>query len=375
MTPQPSGGAERLELLDALRGFALLSVCLSNLRDFSLYSFLPGQVQAALPTAPADRIYAFLFSILVEMKGLTILTVLFGIGFAIQSRRIPVSFYARRLLGLLFIGVIHGLFWFNDILRVYALAGLCLLVTVGMRPMLIAAIGCVIAVLPWNLFQSIPANAGEVIQSTYTAFSGHAFWPVIWANLKYDMWLRTSEWSFPIALLGRLMLGVALGSTDVVIHPAKHLPFWRNTFVATLAIGSALTAARLLGWEDRFGDVTGHTAHSATSVTLGLCYLAGFVLLFQGPAWRARLRVFVPIGRMTLTNYLLQTAIGIILFYGIGFGLGPRFGLIWLPVFCAVIFTAQVILSRWWLDRFTFGPVEWIWRCFIYERWLGFRRV
>ena len=363
-----------MEHIDAVRGFALLIVCLSDLRDFSLYSFLPSDVQSALSTASADRIYAFLFSTFVEVKGLTILTLLFGIGFAIQARRIPMTFYARRLLGLLLIGLAHGAFWFNDILRVYALAGLCLVFTLRTPPLLLGAIGFAIAVLPWDLLQSIPSDVGEIVSSTYAAFSGDSFSEMIHANIRYDLWLRTVEWSFPIALFGRLVLGAAIGRSDVIIEVSEHLRFWRNTFRITLLIGAILTAFRLVGWEENFGEFTGRTAQSAGSATLGLCYLAGFVLLFERPAWRARLRVFVPIGRMTLTNYLLQTAIGIALFYGIGFGLGPRFGLIGLLPFCGAIFVFQLLFSKWWLQRFAFGPVEWIWRCLTYGSMIPIRK-
>jgi uncharacterized protein len=366
LKPTPSAGAQRLEHIDALRGFALLGVCLSNLRDLSLYSFLPSQGQSALHTASADRICAFLFSTFVEMKALTVLTLVFGIGFAIQTRRIPMTFYARRLLGLFLIGLAHGVFWFNDILRLYALAGLGLIFTRRAPPVLLAVIGFAIAVLPWDLFASVPSDAGAMISSTYAAFSGHSFSGMIRANIQYDFWLRTAEWGFPIALFGRLIVGAAIGRSNVIIEPSKHLRFWRNTFRITLLTGGALIAFRLTGGEENFGEFTGNTAHSASSITLGLCYLAGFVLLFERSAWRARLRVFVPIGRMALTSYLLQTAIGIALFYGIGLGLGPRFGLIGLLPFCGVIFVAQLLFSKWWLERFTFGPIEWIWRCFSY---------
>lgn len=361
--------------MDALRGFALLSVCLANLRDFSLYSFLPGQLQESLSTAPADRVCALLFSIFIEMKGLTVLTLLFGIGFAIQTRRMPLTSYARRLSGLLLIGVVHGVFWFNDILRVYALAGLFLIFTIRTRPLLLGAIGFAIAVLPWNLFQSGPSNAGEIVNSTYAAFSGGSLLEMVRANIRYDVWLRTMEWSFPIALFGRLVLGAAIGRTDAIIEPAKHLPFWRRTFQISLALGAVLTACRLAGVEDNFGVFIGRTARSASSATLGLCYLAGFVLLFERSDWRARLKIFIPIGRMTLTNYVLQTAIGITLFYGIGFGLGPRFGLIGLLPFCAGIFTFQLLFSKWWLERFSFGPIEWVWRCATYGSLIPIRKT
>src|SRR5205814_1107727 len=193
------------------------------------------------------------------------------------------------------IGLAHGLFWFNDILRVYALGGLFLMLTLRIPPLSLAVIGFAIAVFPWNQFQSIPSDVGGIVSSTYGALSGHSFSEMIRANIRYDWWLRTVEWSFPIALFGRLILGAAIGRTSVISEPGKHLSFWRKTFRISLVVGAILTALQLTGWENNFGDFTCYTAHGAVSVTPGFCYLAGFVLLFQTPAWRARLRMRAPI--------------------------------------------------------------------------------
>ena len=77
---------------------------------------------------------------------------------------------------------------------------------------------------------------------------------------------------------------------------------------------------------------------------------------------------------MALTNYLTQTVLGIALFYGVGFGIGPRFGLGGVLAAGAVIFAVQLWWSRWWLERFRFGPVEWLWRCLTYGRRFPLRR-
>jgi uncharacterized protein len=82
----------------------------------------------------------------------------------------------------------------------------------------------------------------------------------------------------------------------------------------------------------------------------------------------------IAVGRMALTNYLLQTLIAIILFYGVGLGVGPRFGLIGALPFFVAIFIIQVALSRWWLARFYFGPVEWMWRCLSYGSLIPMRK-
>jgi uncharacterized protein len=101
-------------------------------------------------------------------------------------------------------------------------------------------------------------------------------------------------------------------------------------------------------------------------LALGIGYAAGFVLLYQRPAWQRRLRVLAPVGRMALTHYLSQSVLGVMLFYGVGLGLGPRWGMAGVLGACVLIFAAQVLLSHLWLARLRYGPLEWLWRWMTY---------
>ena len=114
---------------------------------------------------------------------------------------------------------------------------------------------------------------------------------------------------------------------------------------------------------------------NATPLAMGLLYLAGFVLLFRRAAWARALGLLAPLGRMALTNYLAQTVIAVGLFYGVGLGIGPRFGLVGTLVFCVLILVAQIVASRWWLARYRFGPAEWAWRSLTYGQRQPMRRA
>ena len=106
----------------------------------------------------------------------------------------------------------------------------------------------------------------------------------------------------------------------------------------------------------------------AAGVPLAQSYIAALTLLLQNEVWLARLRPLAAVGRMALSNYLLQSLIATTLFYGYGFGLfgqvGPALGLLT----TIAIFTAQIPISVWWMGRFQFGPVEWLWRALTYLR-------
>jgi uncharacterized protein len=106
---------------------------------------------------------------------------------------------------------------------------------------------------------------------------------------------------------------------------------------------------------------------------MALSYVCGIVLLFRLPAWRRRLQLFAPVGRMALSNYLGQSVIGIFLFYSIGLGWYGRVGPTFSFGLALMVFAAQAAASGWWLQRFRFGPAEWAWRSLTYGRIQPFR--
>jgi uncharacterized protein len=102
------------------------------------------------------------------------------------------------------------------------------------------------------------------------------------------------------------------------------------------------------------------------TVPFALAYIATATLLLERAAWRRRLGLFAPVGRMALTNYLAQTVLCITIYYAGGLvgQAGPLFGLL----LALVIFPAQMLASAWWLARFRYGPMEWLWRSLTYGR-------
>jgi uncharacterized protein len=102
------------------------------------------------------------------------------------------------------------------------------------------------------------------------------------------------------------------------------------------------------------------------TVPLAFGYIAAVTLLLQQAAWRRRLAHFAPVGRMALTNYLAQTVICLLLFYGYGAGLIGRVGATASLGIALLIFSMQLAWSPWWLARFHFGPAEWLWRSLTY---------
>jgi uncharacterized protein len=106
-----------------------------------------------------------------------------------------------------------------------------------------------------------------------------------------------------------------------------------------------------------------------------MAYLCGLVLLYQRPKWQSWLRLLAPVGRMALTNYLSQSFLFVALFYGVGLGLIGKIGAAACLLISIIFFGIQIIVSRWWVRNFRFGPFEWIWRSLTYGMIQPFRIV
>lgn len=175
-----------------------------------------------------------------------------------------------------------------------------------------------------------------------------------------------------MAVFGRLLLGLLAARTLDLANLAAHRRLLTTVLVAGgLAglAGNATYAGELLsGASDPLPAFLRRLLLEGGYLGLTLAYASGMALLFQHAAWTPVLGVFAPVGRMVLTFYLLQTAIGLWLFYG--FTGGPammgRVGPAPQTVVVLAGFALQVVLARAWLARFQYGPAEWLWRTLTY---------
>ena len=164
--------------------------------------------------------------------------------------------------------------------------------------------------------------------------------PVLQQSVAHRrFWVRLLRASFGV--------GVVAGTLLLMRHGDNRVAAWLHG-------GAGLVLARLL--------------REIAPLALCLFCMAGFVLLFQQAAWRRWLRKLTPMGRMALTNFLAQTLFGLGLFYGIGLGPGPQFGLAGVALAGLAIFGLQALFSCWWLGRFRFGPAEWVWQSLVHGK-------
>ncbi|MBL8551760.1 MAG: DUF418 domain-containing protein [Hyphomonadaceae bacterium] len=378
--PKPVAEDERLALIDSLRGFALIGVYLINLPGFMLVSTLTPAEEAGLPLAGLSPLVHRFIDFFISGKSITLFSLLFGIGFAIQMERADkrgadiAPLYVRRLAILFAIGLAHGLLWMNDILHDYALLGLTLLFFRRASNVLLIGLGLFAAIIAQPLLDAFLAaqpTAALVVQSYAYAeeiFRRGDLRHALAANL--DLWIvAIGNLREPLLFVfGRLLLGFWIGRNRILHEPTKNAALIQRLFLWSFAIGCG---AQILAsiWRHAFGPGLPEIMLDRTGgLAMGFSYAMGFGVLFRFDWWRRALAILAPAGRMALTNYLTQTLISLPLFYGFGLGVGPTLGWPgWLGV-CATVFAAQLAFSHWWLARYRFGPAEWAWRSLTYGK-------
>jgi uncharacterized protein len=394
-----------VELLDALRGFALFGVCLANLFVFS-YLDAPAAQSLWRYALPTDAIATFLMHALVEGKFYSIFSLLFGLGFALQFQRAEaragdaLPLYSRRIRILMLIGLAHlVLLWYGDILLFYALTALVLVRMRHMddrRALRWAAICIMLPVvqyLPTMIsFAITPAipffaalfglsklygfdinQAGDVLYRLFTSGS-----ITDWLKLSsLGVFVRYGDLLFtgrPFKVLAMFLVGMVVGRRALWNSLDSNLPLLKRIALWGYGVGlPASIAWALIKDGDKFYAGTLHGLGEAVLYALGvaplaLAFAATFALLWRKQTGRRVLRVFVPAGKMALTNYLSQTVIATLIFSGLGLKLAGHIGPTWLWVQASATLALQIAFSAWWLERYRFGPMEWVWRSLTYRQ-------
>jgi len=403
MEAQPRAGpitlSERILFIDTLRGMALFGILAANMRAF----FAPLDAYdniGILFHSRADVLTQVFIDTFIQGKFISIFSFLFGLGFAIQMSRAQargvrfLGFYSRRLLALALFGLIHGIFiWAGDILLTYAFSGAILLLFRNRKQK---------TLLWWagGLF-SLPIVVGTFfIALYYTRFRPH--WmnpkPPDFSKLHAIVHIYASgtarqilgqnwvEWKgllpaqlFAIYAVGLFLLGMWVWRAGIVQRLDDYKPVLKRACAWCLPLGLFLNAyvaiAGAVTPPNRISLFVASATliHFLASHILSAGYVSGLALLFMRQNWRRILRPFAAVGRMALTDYLMQSVLCTLFFYHYTTGLygriGPALGLV--PT--VILYGAQVVFSNWWLKRYRFGPMEWLWRGMTYGKFPAMR--
>lgn len=403
MRAAPTAERQRAAILDVLRGFALLGIFFAHVPGFAGWDALTAAERAAVG-GPFDPVLQIVRDLLIRGKFYSLFSLLFGFGFALQlasAARSGDAFTARfrrRQLGLLAIGLLHSAFWHGDILLTYALLGLLLLPTrawTGAR-LFGFAVACLVgraawSFVPWlavDLMGAVGARAlgsgvgvDEAVRATTAGYSSTCGTDLLAANAHF-LWMK---WLYVVyegrllSILGLFALGVALGRWRVHQRTADLRPVLLRVLRIGGGVGLLGNAVLAVSWQTLpvfppSGLRVAEGVLMAIAIpALALAMAAAIALAWDGGGRRGLAWLAAP-GRMALTTYLTQTAVGIGVFYGVGLGWRGTLSLTECFGFAAAVFGLQALAARAWLRHFAFGPVEWLWRCATYGRWIALRR-
>lgn len=425
----PVATANRSASVDILRGFALCGILFINVIAFGRYATEYMNPTAAGPIEGANLAAWILSAIFVDMKFISIFSMLFGGGLVLLGDRIEsrdgtpgfAGIYYRRIAWLLLFGMLHAwLFWYGDILVSYAICGLALYPMRKLRPVTLIVIGSALLIVPVFIFAGLGVamhfwyTHGGVAEALAAQARGDALTPSQTSTLSmwndalqdwapnaevlaaertaytgswFDAFKERAEHNFFMQVFmipmfsvwrcgGLMLVGMALMKLGV-FSAQRSTAFYAKLVAIGLALGLPLCIAA--AWDSYLDGFTyartmalGFNLNYVGSIGMSLAYVGGIMLLYRSRFLSEATvigRSFAAMGRMALTNYLMQTLLCTTIFYGHGlsqFGAWERWQLVF--IFVPALLLLQLVYSPLWLSRFRMGPAEWLWRTLTYMK-------
>lgn len=400
----PTAKQERIVLLDVIRGFALFGILMMNIEFFQrplvgmMFGFDTSQVGADLGVAQ------FVFGF-IQGKFYTIFSLLFGIGFIIFFDRAqakmehPKELFFRRIFILGLFGVVHAFgIWAGDILLTYAIVGLLLLLftqkspaqlrkwSIGLlvfTPILMLIFGALMS-LAMMTPEGAEAMQGqqdmldqfaELVVAGNASYAEGSWWEVTqWRVTEMSMLYAGPGLLFMVPqVLGMFLLGAYFARSGLFSQPRDQAlksftKMMKVGYVIGIPLGTYLALDGLemnLVMMDMKSSLM-FAVQAGSNIALCLAYVGTLGWLWhRGKKW---VHIFASAGRMALSNYLAQSVIFTLLFYGYGLGLYGQLGRAEATLIAVVVYILQLFVSRWWLSRYQFGPMEWVWRTLTYGK-------
>lgn len=373
--PRPISPTERIEAIDVLRGLALLGVVAMNVVTIFRVSIFERFLFPKPPASPVDRAVETILTLAVDLKALALFSLLFGAGLVIQFERLAKSerrtvLLVRRLVVLLAFGLIHlCLIWNGDILTEYALAGFIVLPFLS-GPRWLLAVAALAFLGLYLAMQAFPppglwpgtAALGQDVADAHRIYPTGGFLDVLAFRLREIPLIAALHAYIFLRTIGLFLLGAFVWRTGILRNPPRHL--LSSITAGCIGLGAALIlahASRLVA-----GGRIELLAEPLGTILLALGYGAAIIGIANTQRGRRLLGCAAPLGRMAFTNYLAQSVILGWIFYGYGLGLFGQLGVSSALAIGLAVYFAQVPFSAWWLGRYRYGPVEWLWRTLMY---------
>jgi len=230
----------------------------------------------------------------------------------------------------------------------------------------------------WKAMRAMMAPTPEDIRDDLDAYRGNYF-DVLLHRAPIVVQMQQGTFFFGWRILGLMLIGMALMKSGM-LSGEKTADFYRKLMLGSYGLGLPLTVFSGLDlyahqFDPGYAMRYGYIANSIGSVLVALGHI-GLVMLIVTTGFVPRLmQRFAAVGRMALSNYLLHSLLLTSVFYGYGLGLYGQIPRFWQMGFVIGVIALQLLLSPWWLSRYRFGPVEWLWRSMTYGRWQPMRQA
>ncbi len=379
----------RIEVVDALRGFAVLAILLVHNVEHFIFSVYPDDSPswlAALDAGVLNTTFA-----LFAGKAYAIFSLLFGLTFYIQcenQRRKGKDFGYRflwRIVLLLVFATLNAAFFpAGDVLLLYAAMSLVLFVfrKASDTVILIAAILFTLQPIEWyhylvSIFDpshqlpdygvgAMYATVGEVTKSG-------SLWDFLWCNVTLGqkasfMWAVGAGRILQTA--GLFLIGLYIGRRQLFVASEENYRFWlKCLIVSAVSFGPLYSLRNLIMENDAMVQQTVGTAFDMwQKLAFTFVLISSFVLLYRSDTFKARVSNLRFYGKMSLTSYVSQSIIGAIIYFPIGLYLAPYCGYTISLLIGFAVFFAQVSFSKWWFRHHKQGPLEGLWHKWT---WIG----
>lgn len=373
---------ERMEIVDVLRGYAVMGLFMAHaIEFFGLYW------AHATPSIVHDIVFG-----LFEGKSFSLLALCFGLSFFIimdRAERRGVDFSVRfvwRLVILFGFGWLYGLIYNGEVLQILAPLGLILIPFNRIRNNAVLVVcGAICLLQPQMLWQAYQASQGAdwANQQPHFYTAGHndvyihgTFLDMIRLNVfegQKVKWWYYIESGRMMQIVGLYLIGLVLGRVGFFARPETFAAARRIAMIAAAVAGLVLHCAQptLVGRVPHRPDqfmapgTVGAIIDSLVNLSQMVFAVMLLVELYLGVG-RPVLKVLAPAGRMTLTLYIMQGLVFVPLYYGFGLGWHAKLSQVQALGLGIAFFAAQLVFAHLWFRAFVYGPLEWVWRAATY---------
>ena len=380
----PVEQGKRNAIVDILRGWAILGVVIGNYTGIP-HIDVPNETTSFL-TEILSTFDRYFFS----GKSWTLLTILFGYGFAILINNVaakgknPITFFSWRMLLLFVLAFIHSAFWFGDILKDYAFLGLVLLLFYKSSPKTLAIISAVLILsIPFVMayiksfnFERIDIISNPEYLKLYYSGNWLDFFKF---NLLAAFYQQIISPGYAITahlvMLACMLFGVFLQKIDFFNRLNEMKKLLQYVLIISLVIAVIIGVGFYFAIEYKAGFLKFFHPYFWLIVSSMTFIATGIILLYTNGKLKTIFEYFSYGGKMTLTNYISQSLLVAFIFSGIGLGIAdpmPYWFYFSLAIF---VFIIQLFISKWWLSKYNYGPIEYLWRCASYRQWFPFKKT